>query len=210
MESQLKTLLQSWQGRTVAVMASGPSSSPQAKQRLRAADVPVIATNNTGKLGCDLLYAADSSWWTHEDNLWALNTEAVLVTASVSVPFKKVTKVEVTGLYGFDPVVGQIRTGANSGYQALHLAIQSRASRVLVLGVDMTLRHGVHWHGPHSNGLSNPSEQFFQRCLPMFSALRAAADEYGVDVVNCSEISAVTAFRKSTLEKELESCSSST
>lgn len=210
MNSPLKNLLRSWQGITVAVMASGPSSSPQARHLLSAAGVPVIATNNTGKLGCDLLYAADVSWWMHEDNLWALSAEAVLVTASVSVPFRKVNKIEVTGLHGYDPVVGQIRTGANSGYQAIHLAIQSGASKVLVLGVDMTLKHGVHWHGPHKNGLSNPSERFFQRCLPMFSALRKAADEREIDVVNCSPLSAVDAFRKSTVEKELGSCSSST
>jgi len=134
-----------------------------------------------------------------------MSAEVVLATASVSLPYKKVERILVTGLYGYDEIIGHIRTGANSGYQAIHLAIQSEAAKVLVLGVDMTLRHGIHWHGPHTSGLSNPSERFFQRCLPMFAALGEVATLKGVDVVNCSPTSLVTAFRRSTLEKELDS-----
>lgn len=201
--------LPAWQGRTVAVLASGPSSTPRASQLLREAGVPVIATNTTGKLGCDILYGADVSWWTNRDNEWALSSEALLVTASVSVPFRKVHSVLVTGLYGFDPVVGNIRTGMNSGYQAIHLALQTKPARLLVLGVDLTIKHGVHWHGLHSNGMSNPSERFLERCRPWFSALREIADKQGTSVINCSQISKLDCFPISTLEKELASSSSS-
>jgi len=112
--------------------------------------------------------------------------------------------VNVTGVRGYDSVIGNVRTGMNSGYQALHVAMQTGASKILLLGVDFTLRHGIHWHGAHVTGLGNPSERLFDRCRNMFTELATVAQSLGTEVVNCSDLSTVTAFRKSSLEVELD------
>lgn len=44
------TVPQMWAGRTVAVMASGPSMSKDVADKVRAARLPVIVVNNTYRL----------------------------------------------------------------------------------------------------------------------------------------------------------------
>jgi hypothetical protein len=51
---------------------------------------------------------------------------------------------------------GVIGSGGNSGFQALNLALQFGARRVILVGFDLNLAGGVHWHG-RTPRLNNPT-----------------------------------------------------
>lgn len=100
--------------------------------------------------------------------------------------------------------VGSVGSGGNSGFQALNLAIQFGATRILLVGFDMDDRSGVHWYGRNNwHGANNPSATNFKRWLPAFgNAARQCADR-GIKVVNCSPHSALRAFPKRSIDDML-------
>lgn len=189
-----------WSGEVVAILASGPSMTPEVAEAVRAADIATIAVNSSFRLApwADLLYGADAPWWAHPDNADAHRFEGMKVSCS---PVRGVLQLMNTGNTGFDEDPSCVRTGGNSGHQAVHLAAHAGAARVLLLGFDM---HGGHWHKPHPAGLENPSADSFDRWIGRFAVLAPILATRGVDVVNCTPGSALDCFRRSTLAAELE------
>lgn len=92
---------------------------------------------------------------------------------------------------------------ANSGFTAINLAIRFGAERLLLVGFDVRVDRGLHWHGVHDRRLNNPDEDRTARWRRILddAALHLAAA--GVEVINCSPISALTAYPKLTLEAAL-------
>lgn len=106
--------------------------------------------------------------------------------------------IESAKLPGLSKTDGLIHQGQNSGYQALNLATIWGASKVLLIGYDMKLQGRVtHFHGDHA-GLRNPDSGLLANFAKAFDTI--ATD---VDIVNCTEGSAVKAFRFGSLEGEL-------
>lgn len=101
---------------------------------------------------------------------------------------------------------GKTGSGGNSGFQALNLAVQWGARRVLLVGYDMRIDLGVHWHGPHGYGLNNPTEHLTRRWVAALDGVAATLAGLGVEVLNCAPISALTAYRKTTLGEALSAC----
>jgi hypothetical protein len=143
------TVPRAHEGATVAILASGPSMSQAVADAVHAAGIPAIAINSTFRLApwADVLYAADPEWWAHPSNRDALVFKGLRLSCQ---PMKAVLQLRNSGVTGFDPDPAAVRTGGNSGYQALHVAIHAGAARVLLCGYDM---HGGHWHGKHPAGL---------------------------------------------------------
>ncbi|WP_458760541.1 hypothetical protein ACSVBT_07040 [Afipia sp. TerB] len=90
--------------------------------------------------------------------------------------------------------VGVVGDGGNSTFQALNLAIQFGARRILMVGVDMRLDRGIHWHGRHGVGLNNPREENIVKWRRVLDGVAGAITKLGVDVVNCSPVSTLTAY----------------
>jgi hypothetical protein len=174
-----------WSGRTVAILASGPSMTQAAADAVRAAGVAAIAINSTLRLApwADMLYAADPEWWGHASNRDALAFPGLRVSCSA-----------VRGVH-------QLR---NSGYQGLHIAIHGGAARVLLLGFDMS---GCHWHGPHPAGFKVTSSETYARWVTRFPALGKVARARGIEIVNCTPGSALQCFPMADLAEQLETAS---
>jgi len=98
---------------------------------------------------------------------------------------------------------GQLGWGGNSGFQALNLAVQFGANPVILVGYDMRLDHGVHWHGAHDNGLNNPTKGNVERWRRAVDGAAAVISALGIKVVNASPISALAAYPKMDLEAAL-------
>lgn len=90
-----------------------------------------------------------------------------------------------------------IRTGGNSGYQALNLAVLLGASRIILLGYDM---RGSHWHGDHPKRLANPKESDFAAWRARFATTLPDLARAGVEVLNCSRDTALECFARARLE----------
>ncbi len=97
-----------------------------------------------------------------------------------------------------------IGDGGNSGFQAINLAAQFGAKRIALIGYDMRLDLGIHWHGRHPQGLNNPSEHNIARWRRSVDAAAPVLDALGIEVINCSPVSALTAYPKMTLSEALQ------
>lgn len=194
-----------WQGLTVAVLASGPSMSAEVAARIRAACIPTVVVNTTFRLApwAELLYAADHEWWKHTPG--ALQFEGLKVSvcpvAGVSDPHDGVHLLRETGKNGFDPDPSCIRTGRNSGYQAVHIAAQAGAKRILLCGMDF---QNGHWHPEHEAPLRTTHPDFYDIFRAHFQTLVDPLVERGVEVLNCTPGSALRCFPFADLAEVLE------
>lgn len=161
----------------------------------------VIVVNNTYELApwADLLYAADGKWW--EVNHKATLKFYGLKVTCTPVPFDDVLQLRDTGRDGFDPDPSCVRTGGNSGYQAVHVAAHLGAARILLCGFDM---HGGHWHERHKDPLREHGEGIYARWIQRFETLAPPLKERGVEVINCTPGSALHVWPHETLESALQ------
>jgi len=196
------TVPRMWPGRTVAILASGPSMSQHIADAVRASGMPALVTNETFLLApwADLLFAADSAWWSTRAQD-ALKFDGLKVTTNGSTPFRQVLHLQAGERLGFDPNPSRLATGGNGGYQALHIAAHAGAARVLLFGFDM---RGGHWHGPHADPLSNPSPSTFARWIAAFQTLAPQLRARGVEVLNCTPGSALRCFPAAAMADALE------
>lgn len=148
-----------------------------------------------------MLYAADARWWLHYAQR-ALKFPGLKVSAS-EPPFPAIFGLKVTGNEGYDATPGTIRTGGNSAYQSLHIAVQAGARRVLLCGVDLHVRAGSHHHGDHPGALRNPSQVDLKNMVTRFRSLKEPMKKMGVEVLNCSLDSDLDAFPKAEIEELL-------
>lgn len=189
-----------WAGETVVILASGSSMNERVAREVYNSGLPSIAINNTFKLApfASMIYAADKEWWLHPSNAEVFSLTGMLV--SVSQVNDKVLRLRNTGKNGYDPEPHSVRTGGNSGYQALHIAISAGAKRVLLVGYNMG---GPHWHGRHLPGLRESPQEHYGRFRQSFDTIVKPAADLGVEVLNCTPGTALKAFPLRCLEDEL-------
>lgn len=205
-----------WPGADVVIMASGPSlTEAQCKQvqDWRAdADAPglrrSIVVNTTFRRArwADVLYACDAPWWRASDQeglaqgFKTYHAEAAATfsgelwtqdeRARQEMGVKWVKSVNLPGL-GKTP--GVIHQGGNSGHQAINLAFQAGARRIILLGFDF---QGTHWHGKYTNGLPNNGPRLYEHWMKMLAVTAADLKAAGIEVWNCSPSSAIVCFPK--------------
>jgi hypothetical protein len=100
--------------------------------------------------------------------------------------------------------IGTVGWSGNSGFHCLNLAVQFGARKIVLVGYDMRVDKGIHWHGPHKGGLNNPTERNvmrWRRCVDAAAEMIAAM---GIKVINASPISALTKYPKMSLLEAME------
>jgi hypothetical protein len=98
---------------------------------------------------------------------------------------------------------GTIGHGGNSGFQAINLAVQFGAKKIILVGFDMNLGQGMHWHGKHPSKLNNPNVKNVAHWRRRLDAVAPQIAAVGVQVLNASPVSALTAYPKMTFEEAL-------
>lgn len=164
----------------------------------------VIVVNSSYTLApwADLLYACDLKWWEHYKPEFAgIKVTQAEAYMSVDMGLNRVIGRPGMGL-SFDPSF--IHFGNNSGYQAINLAFHlTGGARTFLLGFDMKLGKKSHWHGDHGGKLSNPTQTAIDGWLANFDAMARDANVAGFEIVNCSRDTALTCFRRSTIQEAL-------
>ncbi len=200
-----------WTGSTVAILVSGESLTQADCELVRQwrdrapAQRRVITVNTTFRRAplADIVYGCDAPWWreygqecrdTCSGELWTQDRTALSL-------HERMRWVESIHLPGLSKRQGVIHQGMNGGYQAIGLAHLTEARRFMLLGFDM---QGGHWHGSHPKPLTNPAPRMFALWLGLFPRLAQDLRAAGVDVVNCTRSTALTAFRLGVLEEELD------
>lgn len=186
-------------------MANGPSLSLEQVQHVRAAGPKVIAINAAYQIApwADIVYGADPPFWrAHAGELRGMpclrvcggddgDVRALIAQGVVDL------RLEVHG----DPALAKFEVGAtqhgqHSGYQALEMAIAliRRRGRVILLGYDCRTIGGRRNSVQKAPELERDSP--YQRWPEQFARMPIPE---GVEIVNCSPGSAITAFRAAEL-----------
>lgn len=187
-----------WEGETLVIVASGPSAA-DAPLELAKGRAKVIVINSSWRLApwADVLFACDFSWWAKTTG-WQDFPGLKLCTeerASREFQTGHVRCMKSDDRVILEPL-GTVGWGGNSGFHCLNLAIQMRVKRVLLVGYDMRIDGGLHWHGPHPDGMSNPRRGAIERWRRVVDGAARVAAERGIEVLNCSPVSALRNYPK--------------
>ncbi len=196
-----------WAGETVVVVATGPS----------VADVPLeigkgrakfIAVKDAWKIctWAEYLYACDHHWWVAHKGVVEFEGQRIAFNPRTleqwrGLSFLKVEIAKQKREFLFDNV-GTIGWGGNSGFHAINLAAQFGAKKIILCGFDFTIENGRHFFGdhPYKGGPSAPNCKQWARIIDDGAY---ALEDRGIEVINCSPISALQAFPKMRFEDAL-------
>lgn len=193
---------------TFVCVASGPSLTLEQIDYCKGkAKVLVINTNYLYALWADYHYACDQHWWLwHEDNpellrfkgqkftqdsSWeSANLERIKQKHSVTVIPSKAGK-------GLSTEPNLIYQGSHSGYQAINLAYHLGAKRIILLGYDMQIGPNgeLHHHPDHPTPIKSPWGSWVKN----YDELAKDAERLGLEIINCTERTALTCFPKKNL-----------
>ncbi len=188
-------------GETIVCLATGPSLSQADVDRCRGR-ARLLAIKDAIQLApdADVLYACDAKWWRHhpETATFAGQKFGMEVVAER----KDVQYLKNTGEFGLDLTGQGLRTGRNSGYQAINLAVQLGATRIVLLGYDMQSgpKNHHHFFGNHRYRQDAPPYGMF---LPFFQHLIAPLAQLGIEIVNASRTTRLNTFPRQSLERAL-------
>lgn len=194
-----------WRDETSIIVASGPTARdavlPEARGRAR-----FIAVNNSYQLcpWADVLYACDFSWWMQRDGV----PEFKGLKVSVNDQCRRLRGIQVVRRKNGDKGKelefrdkGLIGWGGNGGFQALNLAIQFGSKKIILVGFDMRIDRGLHWHKAHKK--FNPNERQVRQWREVMDDAAWSLKQNGVRVINCSPVSALRNYPKMSLAEAL-------
>lgn len=215
METEFWTPEPWWRGRTVFVMASGPSLTHEVCNKVRGH--PAIVVNASVMLAplAPVWFFTDSSFYeAHRELVAAWPGEVITMSKAAKRELgDRVKRVKGEGdpslpFATFPPLGSEvIRQGRTSGHTSIALAIALGASRVTLLGFDMRVVDGrEHCHTEYSG--DRDLSLYAADYVPAFAGWRAAAERASVDIVNCTPGSAITEFRFADLD-EVVACARS-
>jgi hypothetical protein len=181
----------------VVCIATGPSLTPEDVAFVQG-KAKVIAVNDAYKLApwADVLYACDSRWWRWHHGVKSFTGPKYALDRSAA-KWPGVTSLRHTGPTGLETDPTALRTGKNSGYQAINLAVHLGAKRIVLLGYDMKRGEGgkEHFFGHHPLHTRSPYSEFRRRYETLVEPLKAI----GVTVVNCTRDTALDMFPRQSL-----------
>lgn len=207
-----------WPGATVVIIGGGSSLTPEdvdyvgvraSARRLErrhlksdAPEIRVIAIKEAIELApwADVLYACDDKWWYHHKGYpFFAGTKYALEPQRWAWPDVQVLR--NTGDEGLETDPAGLRTGHNSGYQAVNLAVHHGATKIVLLGFDM-------WSGPEGrqNWFYKPGlhiDSPYPIFLMRFAALAEPLKQAGVHVVNASRFTVMNSFPRVSLSGAL-------
>lgn len=194
-----------WPESTIVILASGPSLSVADIATCRSIasvdhDTHILAIKDSVRLAdwAEALYACDRRWWRAHPETKTYRGLKYGLEAVSDRP--DVQALRNTGELGLELDPSGLRTGRNSGYQAINLAVHLGARRIVLLGYDMQpdAKGKQRWFGEHSyGGPAIPFYTFRERMPSLVEPLAAL----GVRVMNCTPNSALECFPRHRLDE---------
>ena len=198
-----------WFGETAIIIASGPSLKKQDVEMVRGRG-KVIAIKKCVEFApwADVVYGCDGPWWRSVQGLKAFKGLKLAYEPTVCGSEYGIQRVEIPDakeerfLFGKIGVVG---SGRNSGFQAVNLAAQFGAKRIILLGFDLQGETGAHWYGRNNwMQANNPDQWSYQRWQQAFEFAAPELKARGIEVINASRNTALKCFRCVPISDALE------
>jgi hypothetical protein len=188
-------------GETIVCLGTGPSLTQADVDYVRG-KARVIAINDAIRLApwADVLYACDEQWIGWHNGVPEFTGLKYTITGRPK-RWPGWQRLRNDGTDGVCLKSDGIRTGRNSGFQAIGLSVHLGASRIVLLGYDMERHHGKsHFFGEHPKRARPSPYPAFRKC---FKTLAGPLKKLNVTVVNCSRHTVLEAFPKARLEDVL-------
>lgn len=162
----------------------------------------------------DVLYAAEARWWhmvggapDFKGLKYSIQQDAFerpelrRPVTEWAEPYPDLQVLRDTGSEGLELDPTGLKTGHNSGYQAINLAVHLGAKRIVLLGYDMAKGLGgtQNWFGPHKTHLESQFSLFLNR----YTTIVGPLERLGITVINASRASALRVFPQMPLEEAL-------
>lgn len=194
-----------WQGRTVFILAGGPSLREIDPDILKGQTLLVINASCMLAPWAGLLLFMDQGWaMAHQREIaeWKGLAVSTSITAKRMMP-RKVNRIQVVLKDNFQDVPeGYVRMGASGGHVAISLAIAMGAKTLVLLGYDMKLAKDGKSHF-HNEYLRHNDDIYVNKFIPGFRGWNQQAKEVGVDIFNTSSDSALDEFPRASLMRFL-------
>lgn len=204
----LETIQPRWDDFCI-VAATGPSLTPEVAEACRGHHVVAVKDAWRRLPFAEVLYAVDRWWIEHFEGCPEYGGEK---WSSHSTRINE--KFDLAEKYGFRLVAGAIAEGlsvnpalihygSNSGFQGINMALHFLSGprkRIALVGFDMQEVNGQgHFFGDH------PGRQHRGQYKGFIKEFDRAAETLpdGVEIINCTENSALTCFPKARLEDVL-------
>lgn len=192
-----------WTGHACAIVASGPSAKKVNVAALQGR-VRAIAIKENHELcpWADVVYGCDTAFW--RNNMGLPNFKGLKIAYKTTSSLVRTIRIDTNQHRLLTAEPGLIGSGRNSGFQALNLAVQFGADRILLVGFDMCDRHGVHWFGrSQGDGRTQPGEWNFREWRKAFNTAAGQMQPLGIQILNASPLTSLTCFPKVTIEDAL-------
>lgn len=198
-----------WTGQAVVIVASGPSAA-EVPLSLAKGQAKFMAVKDGWRLcpWADVLYGCDHHWWEAHRGVpefpnLRMAYDARTIEKFRGMPFLKVSIKKQREEFMFDEI-GNVGWGGNSGFHAINLVAQFGVIRIALVGFDMRVDKGKHFFGDHKYTKDRPSQANCTRWARIIDSQAKVLLKRGISVVNCSNVSTLTAFPKMGLEEFLE------
>lgn len=198
-----------WSGKTALIVGTGPSATA-APLNIAKGLAKAIVIKQSWHLApwADVLYGIDKGWWIAHHG--APKFPGLKVSPSPTAcrvyrlrqvtlrPFADILTRGEVGVIGCG-----LRTGGGfSGFQAINLAVQFGAKRIILVGFDMNLAAGAHWNSDE-RGVGRADKNRTESWRKSLDAAAPQLEELGVEVVNTSAKSSLKSFKIMSLEEAL-------
>lgn len=196
---------------TFAIIGGGPSLTPDDVADVfvchARGQMYVIGINDAYRCApwVDALYAADAKWIDAHDGVASFQGQKYSIEGGSQPATTRPDwcVLRNTGFVGLETHPSGLRAGFNSGYQAINLAVHLGATRILLLGYDMGPAPDgrTHWFGDHPEAIRTVSP--YDQMRAAFDTLVEPLKALGIEVINCSRRTALTAFPCLPLDRAL-------
>jgi len=197
-----------WKDGVAVCIGGGPSIKKKqinaVAEAHRQGKCYAIAINNSYQIApwADVVYGCDRIWWQwHEDEVQHHQGLKLTISRNAALKYDWVTWIEGEATSnGLSKRSNYIVSGRIGGYQAINLAVNFGATKILLIGYDMRNINGAsHWHGDHPNR----QRPYWGTRIKHFKNMLPDLEERNIKVINCSQGSALDAFPMGDLDEEL-------
>jgi hypothetical protein len=197
-----------WDDRTVFIVGGGPSLRGFDFKRLWDAGHVVCVNQSMLDIDfCDAAVSMDHKFVSSNQDRLAKVAErcdlylVYFANSGPRVPGAIYLIEEPTSGLSLDP--SRVRTAGTSGHAALNVATLKGAKKIVLLGFDYGAVNGKHhYHDAYS--WHKPEEQNWPQWAKFFDQSKTQCDELGIEVVNASPESTITAFPRMSIEEAMQ------
>lgn len=207
---------------TCVIFGGGPSLRGFKWDQLVPTQLKFITINDSWRILPSWLkavnYFCDASWWSMQmqKNPRSLDGHTSFhdliyrgnwITGSNDPMFTdhpQVNVLNLTGQRGLELDRSGLRHGSNSGYQAINLAVNLGAKRIILLGYDMKVTGlRTNWHDEARPPAHAYSDTIRDSMLPHFPSIIEPLNQVGVEVINATPDSELKCFPMMSLKEAL-------